>query len=210
MSEYDRLIAQKDAIEARESARIVAPYLERAEAAELTVSILDLKYRCELWLNHGHDALYGDDGEMQCSACPADFKRQPLGELEHRRTLVKAAALDSLKAPSDEEGAMSDLTEPIPCRVCGGRNVVWFTSNELWNRVMVGRDEKGDDKAKILCPVCFVQRAEKSGVQPAGWELTPHSWTCGWMGSASACPSWTESVGCKCDPVAVHSLCEED
>jgi hypothetical protein len=29
------------------------------------------------WLNHGCDfaALYGDDGEMQCSSCMIDFKR---------------------------------------------------------------------------------------------------------------------------------------
>ncbi len=28
-----------------------------------------------LWLQHGHTALYGDDGEMQCSECMLDFKR---------------------------------------------------------------------------------------------------------------------------------------
>lgn len=28
-----------------------------------------------LWLNHGHIELYGDDGEMQCSRCMIDFKR---------------------------------------------------------------------------------------------------------------------------------------
>ena len=40
--------------------------------------------RREWWLHHGHEysAMYGDDGEMQCQACPADFLRQPLDELE--------------------------------------------------------------------------------------------------------------------------------
>ena len=30
---------------------------------------LEQKYRKELWLNHGHHGLYGDDGEMQCIEC---------------------------------------------------------------------------------------------------------------------------------------------
>lgn len=38
--------------------------------------------RYEWWLNHGHDGLYGDDGEMQCGRCPADFKREPLERLQ--------------------------------------------------------------------------------------------------------------------------------
>lgn len=41
------------------------------------------KLRPWLWANHGHPfgALYRDDGEMQCSACPPyarDYKRDPL------------------------------------------------------------------------------------------------------------------------------------
>lgn len=53
---------------------------------------LEADLRREWWGNHGHDfyALYGDDGEMQCSLCPADFKRQPLNEL---RTLVFSTRL---------------------------------------------------------------------------------------------------------------------
>lgn len=37
-----------------------------------------------LWLRHGHDALYGDDGEMQCGRCVLDFKRQPVAEIADR------------------------------------------------------------------------------------------------------------------------------
>lgn len=37
-----------------------------------------------LWLHHGHQELYGDDGEMQCGACPADFLREPLAILVKR------------------------------------------------------------------------------------------------------------------------------
>jgi hypothetical protein len=37
-----------------------------------------------LWLRHGcsFSALYGDDGEMQCSACGIDFKRAPAEDIE--------------------------------------------------------------------------------------------------------------------------------
>src|SRR3990170_4300361 len=38
-----------------------------------------------LWLNHGHQGQYGDDGEMQCAAClrygVVDYKRDALERL---------------------------------------------------------------------------------------------------------------------------------
>ena len=39
-----------------------------------------------LWLRHGcpFHALYGDDGEMQCSACGIDFKRASAEYIERR------------------------------------------------------------------------------------------------------------------------------
>ena len=49
--------------------------------------------RLEWWLNHGHTGLYGDDGEMQCPICPADFKRQPLGELEALVSFARNVAM---------------------------------------------------------------------------------------------------------------------
>lgn len=49
----------------------------------MTPEEVELELRREWWVNHGHDyfALYGDDGEMACNACPADFKRMPIAEL---------------------------------------------------------------------------------------------------------------------------------
>ena len=48
---------------------------------------LEQKYRKELWLNHGHHGLYGDDREMQCIEChpygATDYKRDPLDKVEH-------------------------------------------------------------------------------------------------------------------------------
>lgn len=72
----------------------------------MTAAEVEQALRREWWINHGHDyyALYGDDGEMACNACPADFKRQPLDELDE---LVVARRLEhaaSLTCPTSEEG----------------------------------------------------------------------------------------------------------
>ena len=36
------------------------------------------RLRYVLWQGHGHDDLYGDDGEMQCGRCHADYLRDPV------------------------------------------------------------------------------------------------------------------------------------
>lgn len=61
-------------------------------AGLMTPEEIEAELRHEWWLNHGHDyhALYGDDGEMACNVCPADFKRDPLDRL---RRLVFDARL---------------------------------------------------------------------------------------------------------------------
>ena len=41
-----------------------------------------------LWSLHGHNGLYGDDGEMQCAECILDFKRGSIDELEYRLNLL--------------------------------------------------------------------------------------------------------------------------
>lgn len=58
----------------------------------MTAEDIERELRREWWINHGHDyhALYGDDGEMACNRCPADFKRQPMHEL---REVVRQARL---------------------------------------------------------------------------------------------------------------------
>lgn len=60
----------------------------------------NLKLRELLWLSHGHDGLYGDDGEMQCWRCGGlDFKREPVGRIEtvfHEQALKNY--LEALKA----------------------------------------------------------------------------------------------------------------
>lgn len=51
--------------------------------------------RIYLWLNHGHQGVYGDDGEMQCSRCAQgywDWKRLPLEQLIRKNILEPLAA----------------------------------------------------------------------------------------------------------------------
>lgn len=56
----------------------------------------ELTLRRLLWLHHGHSRLYGDDGEMQCSECPLDFKRDAVQRIEEvftRRALLAASSV---------------------------------------------------------------------------------------------------------------------
>lgn len=51
--------------------------------------------RTLLWLKHGcpSEALYGDDGEMQCHACAMDFKRDSATQMEQRFLDIAVTAL---------------------------------------------------------------------------------------------------------------------
>lgn len=64
--------------------------------------------------------------------------------------------------------------EPHPesfCHDCGGPNVRWFAPNDLWNLVIGGPEAK-DDPGGIVCPICFVRRAEKADISPSAWLFT--------------------------------------
>ncbi len=50
------------------------------------------------------------------------------------------------------------------CKRCGGRNIVWNTDSDLWNRVA------GD--FSILCPICFCELASEAGIEPVAWRLS--------------------------------------
>lgn len=71
-----------------------------------TLLAVERRYRAELWLHHGHAgvALYGDDGEMQCSRCRQwDYRRAPLDELEQQVADWRiAAGLATLDAAREE------------------------------------------------------------------------------------------------------------
>lgn len=62
------------------------------------------------------------------------------------------------------------MSNEARCSDCHGPALVWFAPNWLWNRVMGGPDAT-DDPGGMLCPNCFIQRAEGAGIRPTAWVL---------------------------------------
>jgi hypothetical protein len=56
-----------------------------------------------------------------------------------------------------------------PCFDCGGENVTWFAPNEIWNAVV----RSGDKPDVMLCPLCFIRRAERAGYNKDAWRIAP-------------------------------------
>lgn len=76
----DKEMAEEAAAKWRDELAAAKVALQQAGEREQTT---EQRLRQELWLNHGHDGLYGDDGEMQCGRClPVfDYKRAPLADV---------------------------------------------------------------------------------------------------------------------------------
>lgn len=49
-----------------------------------------------LWLRHGCEGLYGDDGEMQCGVCGIDFKRDTPNQIGARLEAIAWRSLDAM------------------------------------------------------------------------------------------------------------------
>ena len=73
------------------------------------------------------------------------------------------------------------------CEACKGPNVVWFAPNELWNVAT-------DGQWSILCPVCFITRAELRGINKAAWKIEPENASMTTSPSPSPSPSPTAST----------------
>lgn len=56
------------------------------------------------------------------------------------------------------------------CDDCLMPNVVWCAPNKLWNRVIRAHGENGPDP--MLCPTCFIKRAEAAGINSTAWRVT--------------------------------------
>lgn len=81
----------------------------------------------------------------------------------------EAAAVAPPSAPPEPEAVETPhgITIGHPeaiCDACGGPNIVWHAPNELWNRAMPNDG--------IVCPLCFVVAARKSGIDLV-WCLAP-------------------------------------
>lgn len=64
-------------------------YLEDSGASQDLVDLAKeiRQLREMVWMSHGHQGMYGDDGELQCSQCATeygfyDWKRTPLKEIQ--------------------------------------------------------------------------------------------------------------------------------
>jgi hypothetical protein len=72
------------------------PFLdsEFSEYNDRRIADLEYELRMEWAFNHGCKpiAIYGDDGELQCSECFTDFKRLPLCDLRKHVGLARLQA----------------------------------------------------------------------------------------------------------------------
>lgn len=86
-----------------------------------TLRAENLKLRELMWLHHGHDGLYGDDGCMQCARCMTDFKTDSIdyitktyknalrAEVERLQQVVTAIG----KEKTDNEILRADLAAAV-------------------------------------------------------------------------------------------------
>lgn len=96
---------------------------------------------------------------------------QPIEQDVHLPLLVELTRLVKLDL-TDDEGARpwraSDGDEK--CQECRHVNPCWWAPNDLWNAVMIAEREA------VLCPSCFIRKAERHGVGSQGaWQLYPSS-----------------------------------
>lgn len=78
---------------------------------------------------------------------------------------------DNLARYPDAALLPAKAAEPVACcQDCGRPAPVWFAPNALWNRVM-GGPEATDDPGGMLCPCCFIARAERTVIVPTAWVL---------------------------------------
>ena len=96
-----------------------------------------------LWLRHGCNNLYGDDGERQCGSCGLDFKRDSAQKISDRFEEIGRKTLEKhFKTNSHGLPYIDDVPEMPPVKLprkdyhqCGDHQV----------------DVSGCD---IYCPVC--------------------------------------------------------
>ncbi len=70
------------------------------------LSRTELTLRRLLWLRHGHDGLYGDDGEMQCGHCRLDFLRNTALVIEESFERQSLELMKGIERPEE------NMTEP--------------------------------------------------------------------------------------------------
>ncbi|ODU36613.1 MAG: hypothetical protein ABS88_00030 [Sphingopyxis sp. SCN 67-31] len=97
---------------------------------------------------------------------PEDKWHGGVGKWFPTHWMPREAYIAALSQPSPDEGACR-------CDACGQANPVWFAPSPLWNLVVGGPDAT-DDPGGIVCPICFIEKAEAAGIMPSdgAWLLT--------------------------------------
>ena len=80
--------------------------------------------------------------------------------------LINKYRVEMGRLQEGEELTLKPVDCDGPCADCGRPSPTWFAPNEVWNRVF-------PERVGIVCPTCFVVRAEAAGINPTGWELRP-------------------------------------
>lgn len=80
-----------------------------------TYEELEADVRRMLWIGHGCQGVYGDDGEMQCNNASLhgflDFRRQPLDELKEKVQLSKFKMFQQLQELTAENQRLRQWIE---------------------------------------------------------------------------------------------------
>jgi len=82
---------------------------------DVRIKSLEAELRYWLWMGHGCQGLYGDDGEMQCNNAKKhgkflDFKRDPLDELQSHVTCCKIVIYAENQALKDEVARLKEVS----------------------------------------------------------------------------------------------------
>ena len=131
------------------------------------------------------DTLTGGDGEYRFSTDPARNCPTPVEMIDcilaRFEQETREQPLDTIQRLGQEFDApeaspslgMGEAHGDRKCDACHRDNPVWFAPSPLWNLV-IGGPEATDDPGGVLCPICFIEKAEAAGIMPAtgAWLVT--------------------------------------
>ena len=119
-----------------------------------------------------------------------DLKDQPSSRDGHTHETREAVESNPLIPQGASPGTI--------CQDCGGDNPVWFAPSPDWNLVLGGPEAKGDPGG-MLCPNCYIRRAEAAGLRPTAWVVSQEAH----IGADTARMDWLEQhvVGVAVDLV---------
>lgn len=143
-----------------------SPYLGHVHHPDCERGAWEAEHTCAQCRKPIQDDIY------LCMECTHPFHRACLFRHCGKDQMTNEAYLDAIKSAPYPP---SVSTEPHPedfCQECGRPNAKpWFTPSDVWNRVM-----RNGGPEPIICPICFIARADKAGIICTGWELRPENY----------------------------------